>query len=149
MLWFLILHIVALLLWAAALLYMPLLLAAGQAWHSDLPGQRHGHESLLRFLFTRFATPVALLTIASGSAVFMLAELRDIWMLVKLALVVVLVSCHALLGWLIIRHEAGLVANTQRWARLLLLTSLVLILLTFWLVLAKPVLELPPWMQTL
>lgn len=149
MLWFLILHIVALLLWAAALLYMPLLLAAGQAGIHDLPGQRHGHESLLRFLFTRFATPVALLTIASGSAVFMLAELRELWMLVKLALVVGLVSCHALLGWLIIRHEAGLVAHTERWARLLLVTSLVLMLMIVWLVLSKPVLEVPQWMQLL
>ena len=59
MLWFLVLHIIALLLWVAALLYLPALIAARRAHLLPVRAPQNPHNSIERMVFTRVATPAA------------------------------------------------------------------------------------------
>jgi len=132
--WLLVLHIAALLVWCGALLYLPALIAAGRAGEPFAPTA----EALPRAFFTRLATPAALLTIASGTLLFLGRGVHGIWLMLKLSAVTLMVGCHVLLGVLILRLEddprrplAG------RCATLGLLAALA-IGAVLWLVLARP-----------
>jgi len=128
----LVLHIVSVVCWCAAQLYLPALIAA-----------RSPH-SLPRFVFTRISTPAALLTIVSGTAIFILSRTLEVWLMVKLGLVAALVITHALSGWLLLRAEVkpgpGIVLASG------VLGSVLAVLMTgiIWVVLAKPLSALLP-----
>ena len=140
MLWFLTLHIMALVIWAAALLYMPALIAARRAHQLPLQTPINPFDSIERFIFTRVATPAALAAIMAGTLVFVLDMTIDPWLIIKLTLVTGLVLCHLAMGWLILRVERG--GTPLVWLCIMLaLGSLVLFGLILWLVLAKPSLE--------
>ena len=68
MLWVLLLHIIALLLWSGALLYLPALVAATHAGRVDLVDHPDDYASMARFVHTHVATPAGLLAIISGTA---------------------------------------------------------------------------------
>lgn len=145
MIWILALHIAALLCWCASLLYLLSLMAsacpsrAGQAADkglADLPLNYRHHDSLARFIFTAISTPVALLAIASGTAVFLLNQTTDSWLIVKMTIVTGLVAGHATAGGLVLKLEAG---DSVRTRALVMTAGLsVLMLLIAWIVLAKP-----------
>ena len=140
MLWFLTLHIIALVLWAAALLYMPALIAARTAHHLPVEEPVNPHDSIERFAFTRIATPAALTAIIAGTLVFVIDGTIDAWLIIKLTLVTGLVLCHVGVGWLILRVERGGTPLVPLCIALAL-GSLMLFGLILWLVLAKPALE--------
>lgn len=123
MLWFLTLHIMALVIWAAALLYMPALIAARGAHQLPVQAPSNPYDSIERLVFTRIATPAALTAIIAGTLVF------------------VLVLCHLAAGWLVLRVERGGTPLVPL-CLLLALGSLGLFGLILWLVLAKPSLEI-------
>jgi protoporphyrinogen IX oxidase len=136
--WFLVLHIIFLLFWCAALLYLPALVAGNQAGQSQLTESALRHDSIARFLFTHVATPAALLAITFGTLVFLQHNIVEVWLLVKLTLVVGLVACHALAGVLIKRVEDGAAGPVRVWCWLLEAALLVLMAGIIWIVLAKP-----------
>ncbi len=155
MLWLLMLHIASLLVWCAALIYLPVLLVSHRTReaHSQPASYR---PSIEHFVFTHFATPFALLAIISGSLIFMTDGTTEPWLIVKLSAVAGLVICHALLGLLILRTEnidrvsasgsdgAGLPSTLRIGSYLLLAAVCSLIVTVLWLVLAKPTLV---WFQ--
>ncbi|MEW6099073.1 MAG: CopD family protein [Pseudomonadota bacterium] len=133
--WLKLLHIVALVLWCASLLYLAAALAgsarpAPDASAAPLP---------LRALFTLAATPAALLAIASGTAVFVADFTLGVWLVAKLTAVAGLVLVHAWCGVLTIRLEGGGDARAiRRGAAFAGFAGIGLILAVLWLVLAKP-----------
>lgn len=137
MLWVLTLHIIALLLWAAALLYMPALIAARSAHHLPVQEPVNPFDSIERFVFTRIATPAALAAIMAGTLVFVIDRTIDPWLIIKLSLVAALTVCHVAIGWLVLRVERGGTPLVPVCIALGL-ASLTLFGLILWIVLAKP-----------
>ena len=145
MLWVLVLHIIALLLWSGTLLYLPPLLAASSPSRVELVESPTNHASMARFVHTHVATPAALLAIISGTAVFLIDGTVEVWLMAKLTLVTGVVVCHALTGLLILRAERFAGGRTGLWAWLLAGVLCLLMIAIIWLVLAKPTLDGTPW----
>lgn len=130
------LHIVGLVAWCAALLYLPALIAAGPAlvaglrWHHDMPPARA--------VFTMVATPAALLAIVTGSILVVVERAFATWLVFKLTAVAGMVATHVLLGLLILRQENHPHAGFIRPSAVLAFASAALIGVVLWLVLAKP-----------
>lgn len=133
------LHVVALLSWCAALLLLLGILGSAHATTRSGPRLtlvfRH-NDSLVRMLFTLVASPLALLTILSGTAVFLISLTTAPWLIIKLSFVTVLVAGHTLAGLLILRLEKNRSVRRPSWLLALALGAVMLIIL--WLVLAKP-----------
>ncbi|MCL7945524.1 CopD family protein [Marinobacter sp. ATCH36] len=140
--WLLVLHIVALLFWAALLVYLPALLAGtvytASASAADTEDTLSAREGLPRLLFTHVATPVALLSIIAGTLVFVVHHNIGIWLIIKLTLVTLLVFNHTLLGLLILRAEAGNGKPVRGWCLASAVVTCLLIAVVLWVVLAKP-----------
>ena len=132
MVWLLFMHICALVIWAAALLILPLLIHHSQTQLAEAAGTG---DTIDRLWFTRLASPVALLAIVSGTAIFAVSRNIDSWLLVKLTLVSTLVVCHVLAGLLILyrkREHAtaiGVKCTILFSAILLLLLGIIIIVL--------------------
>ena len=142
MVWFLGLHIGALLLWVGGLLLLGALIASppGDSALTETPARV---DSVPRFLFTQIASPAAAIAIMAGTGVFLINQTTEPWLIAKLVLVAGLVVVHCLTGWLVIRWEAEDWPHTARAARVLLVASCVLTVSITWLVLAKPDWEWP------
>lgn len=134
--WLLVVHISAILLWSASLLYLPALIVSGKSGRVDFE-QRHP-LALGRTLFTLIVTPAAMLAIVSGTAIFMTMHVTSLWLVLKLSLVSGLVICHALLGWMILRvdHDSG--KNTIAICVSLATASVLFVVAIFTVVLMKP-----------
>ncbi len=145
MIWFLVLHIVALLFWCAALLYLPLMLLGLRRKQLALTEVDFRSDSLPRFFFTRIVTPSALLAIMAGTVVFLLNQQVEIWLIAKLTLVAGLVVAHALCGVLVLRYEQRPEAPLTLFSYMLFVICLLLMLAIVWLVLAKPEFGWVPW----
>jgi|SRR5690554_3556758 len=133
------LHVVALLCWSAALLVLlgVLCSTAGKVRPATrLALVLRDQESLARTLYTRIASPLSVITILSGTAVFLLNKTTEPWLIVKLTFVTVLVATHCLTGLLVVRNEQR--RSTKAGAWLLAVQACSAILIIFWLVLAKP-----------
>lgn len=144
MLWFLVLHICMLLIWAGSLLCLPVLISNPSHVVARSQAGKHA-DSLCRFIFTRLATPAALAAIIFGTIVFLLNRTIAPWLLLKLTLVTALVICHALTGMLIIRAEKGKQQSLRVKCGLLLLVICTLMLAIVFMVLAKPATEVFIW----
>lgn len=145
MIWMLALHIAMLLCWCASLLYFLGLVAricpcragdAGGNEQHDLPLAYRRSDSLARFIFTSIATPAAVITIIAGTAVFLMNQTTDPWLIMKLTLVVVLVAGHAVAGGLVLRLEAGDCVRQRALALIFVLAGLMVLII--WTALAKP-----------
>src|SRR5690554_260774 len=112
------LHVVALLSWCAALLLLIGILASARATAQPAPRLalvlRH-NGSLARILFTLVASPLALLTILSGTAVFLINVTTAPWLIIKLSFVTFLVAGHTLAGLLILRLETERSVRRPAW----------------------------------
>lgn len=144
MLWFLVLHIAALVFWGACLLYLPALIAGAAQDSSAIKEPPDPFDSIARFVFTRVATPAALLAIFAGSLVFVVDHTVTVWLIAKLTLVVGLVFVHTLLGMLVLRLEARNGKPLRLWCLLLGLCACALMAGIIWIVLAKPPMEVWP-----
>lgn len=143
MLWFLVLHIIALVFWVASLLYLPALIAAHEARRSPVEVRVNPHNSIERFVFTRIATPAALLAIIAGTLVFVIDGTVDGWLVAKLTVVTALVVSHVLVGLLVLRMEQRDDRPLRGWCITVAVVCCALFSLILWLVLAKPTVELP------
>lgn len=136
--WLLVLHIIALLFWVAGLIYIPALLAVSKG-PQGAAGHRVWTDSKLpRVVFTHAVTPFALTAIIAGTLVFVFHYTIGTWLIVKLTLVVMLVLNHVLLGFLVIRAEAGSEKPVRRWCLISCLLTCALAVAVLWVVLAKP-----------
>ncbi|EIK52003.1 hypothetical protein YO5_10125 [Stutzerimonas stutzeri TS44] len=130
------LHFAALLCWCGSLLYLPALISAGTQSGDRLFYRDHSH--LTRLVFTLISTPAALLAIGSGTALFLRDGTLADWLIMKLTVVTAMALCHALCGVLVLRVERD-PARSVRWQCLAIGVLVpLLIVLTLWLVLAKP-----------
>lgn len=136
MLWLLVLHIAAVVCWGGSLLYLPALIAGTAAQQTIIERERHLVVTIM--VFSRFATPAALIAIASGTAVFITGGITDLWLILKLTLVVALVSCHALVGWVMLRAQTAFYKNVTLLCMLLGAGIALLIPAIVWTVLTKP-----------
>jgi putative membrane protein len=129
------LHFIALIGWCGVLLYLPVLIAAGTRSSAE---RFRDHAHLTRTVFNLVATPAALITIGSGTALFLRQTLFDPWLIAKLTAVAGMVICHALCGVLILRIEREPNSSVGRACVLIAALVAMLISTTLWLVLGKP-----------
>lgn len=130
------LHITGLVVWCGALLYLPTLVASGSL--RELDATSVNAFALNRTVFTRIATPAALFSIVTGSALFLLDRQLGLWLMMKLTAVTGMVVCHALVGVLILRQERDPSRRHGLPAAMLTGFSALLMSVVLWLVLAKP-----------
>lgn len=142
MIWLLFLHICTLIIWAAALLTLPILIRCSGI---QLTAASHKGDSIARLWFTRLASPMALLAIGSGTVIFIVSRRFDDWLLVKLTLVTALVICHVGAGLLILYSKRQHVRAIGVKCRLLFLAILLLVLSIIAIVLLKPSQEMLLW----
>lgn len=140
--------------WTAATLYVPVLLLNQSRQQmsqttSDIrfTAPPRGIDSMARFVFTHVATPIGIISIAAGTAVFLLNQSHHFWLLAKLTLVTLLCVTHALLGLLIIRAERGNFKYLGVFSGLAISVFSVLMVGIIWIVLGKP--ATPGWVETL
>lgn len=144
MLWILVLHISALLFWCAALLYLPALIAGMHTRQIEISEPYHQYGSIARFVFTHIATPAALLAIMSGTIVLLLNRTAELWLIIKLTLVVGLVVGHTLVGLLLLHTQERSSKPVRLWCWSLSAVLGILITAILWVVLAKPAAEVLP-----
>lgn len=135
-LWLLLLHISAVLCWCGSLLYLPALIAGTASQQTAIGLQRH--QAVTIMVFSLFATPAALIAIASGTAVFITGRIVEPWLILKLTLVVVLVVCHAVVGWMLLRTLTAPYKTVTLPCVLLGAAVALLIPAIVWIVLTKP-----------
>jgi putative membrane protein len=138
MIGFLLLHIAALMLWCATLLYLPALIACIHTEQIEIVEPAHKYGSVARFVFTFVATPAALVAIMSGTLVFLFNRTVEVWLVAKLTLVTGLVITHALAGLLLLHTQDRSSKPVRRWCRMLGCTAGALMVSIIWVVLAKP-----------
>lgn len=136
MLWLLLLHISAVVCWCGSLLYL-FALTAGVSSQPTMDEQQR-HLALLLKIFSRLATPAALIGIISGTALFLTDSITGLWLILKLTLVTALVLCHAVGGWIILSAEKTPARDFTLPSALTGLTVVTLIPVIVWVVLTKP-----------
>jgi protoporphyrinogen IX oxidase len=130
------LHIVALILWSAGLLALPLMLERHD------PQDSQARFARLRFMtqFTYIAvlTPAAVIAVAAGTALIFVRNVFEPWMFAKLAAVALLVGLHGWLGH--VQTQIGESAGERQppSAPLMIAVALAIIAAVLLLVLAKP-----------
>lgn len=133
MLWLLLLHIGAVICWCGSLLYLPALIAG-----TFSVNEKQRLQALTLKVFSRVATPAALIAIVSGTALFLAGGIIDRWLILKLTLVSILVLCHALSGWILIRTEQAPDKNFALPCVAIGITAAISIPAIVWVVLTKP-----------
>ncbi|MGZ8160013.1 MAG: CopD family protein [Methylobacter sp.] len=141
MLWLLLLHISAVVCWCGSLLYLPAMISGTVSQHSDI--ERERQQVLMFMIYRFFSTPTALITIASGTALFITGGISEHWLIFKLTLVTALVICHALSGWIMLLTQKMPFKMTMFSCVLLRVGAAILIPAIVWVVLTKPLWELP------
>jgi putative membrane protein len=144
LIWFLTLHIIALIFWCASLLYLPALIAGIHSRSTAISEPKHKYGSVARFVFTTIATPAALLAITSGTVVFMLNRTVEVWLIVKLTLVTFLAVAHTLAGLLLMHTQDRSTKPIAGWCKILSVALWCLMTAIVWTVLAKPAAEVLP-----
>lgn len=148
-------HIAALVIWCASLLALPLLLglhrtmARAPAQAMQQPYTRF--RRLTHMLYTGVATPAGVLAIAAGTLLIFVAQVVDVWLLAKLALVAGMALGHVWLGHLLAQSYEQTLHWRMPWPALSLLVTVPCMLGVLWLVLAKPdlaalVRQAPAWL---
>lgn len=146
LLWLKVLHIGALVIWVAGLLYLPAMLLAHGRVEDRQDFARIRMSS--RFVYMGLVSPMAFVAIGAGTALLFFADALHPWMFLKLIGVGVLVIGHLQYG-----HLLAHLADKDRQPppiQLVLITGLVFVsaLIILALVLAKPEVStksLPVW----
>lgn len=133
----LVIHIIAVLFWCAALLYIPAVIAAkhGKAQTLNEPKKSN---SMARFIFTNISGPFALIAIIAGTLIFTLEYKTEFWLVIKLTLVACLAILHALTGALVLAVENDPRRPVFFKSFLLGGTALALMVMIIYVVLLKP-----------
>jgi protoporphyrinogen IX oxidase len=135
---FKLIHIAAIVVWSAGMLYLPGLYAR----HPAVAGEKHEFERLrhqTRLVYVGLMSPFAVIAVVSGTVLVFLAASLGGWMILKLVAVAAMVLLHTYLGRLM-----GMLYESPDfrppWAhRLLLLPIALVILAVITLVSWKPV----------
>jgi protoporphyrinogen IX oxidase len=133
------LHIAALSIWCAGLIALPVILhrqgrGPGAATQAGFAAFRLlSHRSYIAVV-----TPAAVIAIAAGTALILLAEVRAPWLIAKLAAVAGMVLLHAWMGHLIAQSGKGAGRYRMPPPLIALAAGVPLMGLVLWLVLAKP-----------
>lgn len=136
MAWLKALHITTLLIWCAGLFYLPGLFAAHPRC-ADASAFRQ-LRIMTRFTYIVVASPAAVMAILSGTALIYVADVREGWLMLKLAVVSLMVAFHVYCGQLVAKlHRTPAPHPPAAYLTLLIFPSL-LIPTVFWLVLGKP-----------
>ncbi|MFC3609647.1 CopD family protein [Stutzerimonas tarimensis] len=130
------LHLASLICWCGILVYLPAMIAAGTRRNDQLFFRDHSH--LTRMVFTLVGTPAALVAIGSGTAIILRDGVVAGWLVMKLTAVVGMTISHALCGVLLLRVERYPERSVRMPCFAVGTTIPLLIILTLWLVLAKP-----------
>jgi putative membrane protein len=146
MIWVKAVHVVAILLWSASLVYLPMIMATHRPKLSE--GEYARVHGMSRLIYVWLASPIAIVAILSGSALVPLRDITEPWFALKLAVVSLMAFVHARCGLILAKqtHEAeraNLAVRTMRIA-----TPLALIPCVLWLVLAKPRIDFGEWPVT-
>lgn len=149
MLWLKFLHIAALAVWIAGLLYLAVMLVAHRRVTDRQDFVRVRMAS--RFIYMVLASPAAFIAIGAGTALLFVADALHPWMLFKLMAVGLLVIGHLQYGH-VLTHLADEEASAPT-IRVKVIAAVVLLstLATLTLVLAKPAFDtrvLPDWLTT-
>lgn len=140
--------------WTAATLYVPVLLLNQARLQQrqvttdiNFTQPPRGIDSMARFVFTHVATPIGIISITAGTAVFLINQSHHFWLLAKLTLVTLLCINQALLGLMIIRVERGHFKYVKALSWLSIGVLSVLMVGIVWIVLGKP--ATPAWVESL
>lgn len=136
MVWVKAVHIVAIVIWSASLIYLPILMAGHSPRLSNPEYLRlHG---MVRRIYLWIASPFALFAIISGTVLIPLRNVTEPWFAVKLLVVALLAIIHARCGTLLAKqsHSAERANRFSRTMRILM--PVLLFPCVLWLVLAKP-----------
>ena len=96
------------------------------------------HITMVLTIYRLILTPAALIAIVSGTTLFVVGEIADTWLILKLTLVATLVLCHALMGWMILLVQESSNRNIAPFCALIGAGTIILILSIIWVVLTKP-----------
>ena len=131
------LHIVAIIMWSASLICLPILMAGHSSRMSTWAYERqHG---MVRQAYLWVASPFAIFAIVSGTILIPMGDVTAPWFAVKLLVVAMLAVIHARCGVLLARLSHR-VARAHIALRVLRITApIVFFSCVLWLVLAKPV----------
>jgi protoporphyrinogen IX oxidase len=147
MLWLKFLHISALSVWVAGLLYLPAMLMGHHRVEDQQDFARVRMAS--RFAYLGLVSPAAFVAVGAGSALLFVADALHPWMFLKLVAVGVLVIAHIQYGYVLVHlADQDARAPTLR-VRLIAAAVILSTLAILWLVLAKPPVPtdvLPDWL---
>lgn len=124
--------------WCASLLYLPVFVSGTttQSNNIEVDGKK-----ISRAIFNLILTPIALITIVSGTLVFITMKTTDLWLILKLTLVAGLVICHVFNGWLVIKMDTLSARMLNFFCLFSNIVAITLIIAIIWIVLAKPAIE--------
>jgi putative membrane protein len=147
------LHIIGLVVWCAGLIALPIII---QAYGRPASVRTQSGYSEFRLLthraYVELVTPAAVIAVGAGTVLIFMEEIRDPWMMAKLAAVAGMAICHAWIG-----HMVSMTGERNGTYRLpspipVLCGAVGLMGMVLWLVLAKPDLAplantLPDWLR--
>jgi putative membrane protein len=99
--WLKVLHVGGLVVWAGLLFYMPALFAA-HIRPMDTP-EFHRLRTISRLTYVGIASPAAVVTIISGTALVVVTRVEDAWLVLKLGIVFLLLIYHIYCGTVLSR----------------------------------------------
>jgi putative membrane protein len=132
------LHIAALAIWCAGLVYLPGLYAMDTRMEQQKRARRQ-LRIMSRFAFLGIASPAAIFAIITGTALVYATGASGNWLAAKLTVVAALSAFHVYCGHLLaaLGHE-GTRKKRYDFGPWLVLVPVALIAIVLWLVLAKP-----------
>ena len=144
MAWLMGLHVAALAIWCAGLLYLPALYSVQSRLRQH--AQFHRMRVMSRMAFVVIASPAAVIAIISGTVLVYAAGASGGWLAAKLTVVAFMAIFHAYCGHMLARlgHESE-GRRSYRVPPWLVIPPVLMIGLVLWLVLSKPVLFLDTW----
>ena len=135
--WLKAIHISTMLVWSAALFYLPSLLAAHPTTTKRTAFYRL--RAMIRLAYIGIASPAAIIAIISGSALIVVATAHGGWLALKLTAVAAMVIFHVYCGSLIAAFRHFPVKRSAAYLQALIIVPAILVPIVFYLVLGKPV----------
>jgi putative membrane protein len=137
MLWLKAFHIFFVVSWFAGLFYLPRIFVNLALVPLASDAERARLLTMARKLY-RFVTPIGLLAVASGLALWLAFGFSGGWLHLKTALVALLLAYHFFCGRLLKQFEAGVNTRTHVWYRVFNELPVLVLLAVVILVVVKP-----------
>jgi len=135
--WLKVLHVGGLAVWSGLMFYMPALFAA-HVRPMDTP-EFHRLRTISRLTYVGVASPAAVVTIISGTALVAVTRVEDAWLVLKLGVVFLLLIFHIYCGTVLSRLAARPTQRTRRGLLSLMIVPGLLLPVVLVLALDKPV----------